>query len=193
MIVCAIAQVSIAQNIDQKEEKPAFKNEISSNVLDLVVAGSLNIDYQYLMKDNQSLLFGLTAFDTYGYFDSGDLESSSAFTLRAAWVIYMSRYQKHGGFNFYPLIKIRTGEVETNSVVYREDASGNEVESNDMTYDISGLSAGFGVGYKWVVRDTFSIGTNFELTRLLGKDLDEENSDLGVVEPRVTLAFGYRF
>lgn len=192
VVISMITTVTVAQENEEKDQIK-LKNEISTNLFDLVVGGSLNVDYQYLMKDNQALLFGLTAFDTYGYYDAGYIDSSNAVALRAGWVIYTSRYEKHGGFNFYPLLKLRFGEVTADDSVFIEDAQGNFIESSSNTYDIGGFSAGFGVGYKWVVQDKFSISTNFELTRLLGGDLDDENADLGIVEPRFGVNFGYRF
>jgi len=187
------SSIVTAQKAADDDDKPEFKNELSTNVFDLVVAGSLNVNYEYLMKDNQSFLIGLTAFDTYGYYDAGFLESSNAVALRAGWVIYTSRYENHGGFHFYPMLKLRIGEVTADGSIFIEDSDGNFVDSGRNSYDIGGFSAGFGLGYKWVVNDKFTINTNFELTRNLGGDLDSENADLGIVEPRVGVIFGYRF
>ncbi len=194
LVAFALGTINVtAQKASDDDVKPEFKNEISTNVFDLVVGGSLNVNYEYLMKDNQSFLVGLTAFDTYAYYDAGFLEESNAVSLRAAWVIYTSRYEKHGGFHFYPMLKFRTGEVTTDDVVFIENSQGDVVESNSNTYDIGGFSAGFGLGYKWVVSDKFTISTNFELTRNLGGNLESENADLGIVEPRLGVNFGYRF
>lgn len=187
------SSIVTAQKAADDDDKPEFKYELSTNVFDLVVAGSLNVDFEYLMKDNQSLLIGVTAFDTYGYFDAGFLESTNAVALRAGWVIYTSRYEKHGGFHFYPMLKLRVGEVTADYDISIIDDEGNFVDTNQRDYNIGGFSAGFGLGYKWVVSDKFTISTNFELTRNLGGNLDSENADLGIVEPRFGVIFGYRF
>lgn len=169
-----------------------YKNEISTNLLDLVVAGTLTATYESMYKKNQSFLIGISAFDTYGYMDAGYLEASRAFSARVGWVIYTGRYESHSGFHFYPLLKLRIGEVEGEADEIFQN--GVYIERSNEPYDISGFSAGFGLGYKWVVADQFSINLNFELTRNLGGQIeDEEGFSLGAVEPRTGVTFGYRF
>ena len=68
------------------------KHEISTNLFDLVVAGSLNVNYERLFEKNQSLFIGATFFDTYGYYDAGYLKSSNAVSLKAAYMIYFSKH-----------------------------------------------------------------------------------------------------
>lgn len=189
--------LSFSQNAQKEQndedQKKVYKSEISTNLFDLVVAGSLNIDYELLMEDNQSLLIGITAFDTYGYFDAGFLEESNAFSLRAAWIIYTSRYEEHGGFHFYPMLKVRAGSVTPSDPFFILDGNDNFIESQEDSYSIGGLSAGFGLGYKWVVNDKFTLSVNGEIARNLGRNIESENADLSNVEPRFGVNFGYRF
>ena len=107
--------ISIAQESDDDQTK---KHEISSNLFDLVVAGSLNVNYEHLFAKNQSLFLGVTFFDTYGYYDAGYLKSSNAVSLKAAYMIYFSKQKDHEGFYFYPQLKARTGEVVLDDYIY---------------------------------------------------------------------------
>ena len=98
-------------SFSQEEENISKKSELSTNLFDLVVAGSINVNYERLFKNNQSLYISATFFDTYGYLDAGYLEKSEAFSLKASYLIYFKKEKDHAGFNFYPLLKLRTGKV----------------------------------------------------------------------------------
>lgn len=193
IMACNLSFAQKDTDSKKEDQKKVFKSEISTNLFDLVVAGSLNFDYEHLIEGNQSFLIGITAFDTYGYYDAGYLEESNAFSLRAAWIVYTSRYEKHGGFHFYPMLKLRTGSVTPNDPFYIIDSNNNYVESTNKSYDIAGFSAGFGLGYKWVVNDKFTLSVNGELARNLGRNIENENVNLSNVEPRFGVNFGYRF
>ncbi len=192
LCACAIGFSARAQVKDNAETR-LLKNEISSNVLDIVVAGSLNVTYERFLNDNISLAGSATFFDTYGYYDAGYLESTNAFSLRASANFYVSKRRKFEGFYFYPLLKVRTGEVTADYEIFFIDNQGNFVQSNRRNYDIGGFSAGVGLGNKWVIQDRLTVTAFGEVARNLGGNLDDQNADLGAVEPRFGINFGYRF
>jgi len=162
-------------------------SEISTNLLDLVIAGTLNVNYERLFEKNQSLFIGVNLFDTYGYYDAGYIDNSSAFTLRVAYLIYFSKQKDHSGFFFYPQLKLRTGDVTIDDYYYYgDDAFADE----RFTYDVSGVSAGFGLGHKWIFSNKFTLTLNGDIARNLGNFDTDYLSD---IELRFGVNFGYRF
>jgi hypothetical protein len=171
---------------DALDETPK-KSEISTNLLDLVVAGTLNVNYERLFEKNQSLFIGVNLFDTYGYYDAGYIDKSTAFTLRAAYLIYFSKEKDHAGFFFYPQLKLRTGEVTIDDYYYY----GDDVFADErFTYDVSGFSAGFGIGHKWMFSNKFTLTLNGDIARNLG---NFDTDYLSNIELRFGVNFGYRF
>lgn len=182
-IICSF--VSFGQeNLEEKIKQ----NEITSNLFDLVVAGSFNVTYERLFEQNQSLLISTTFFETFGYYDAGFLESSSAFSVKAAYLIYFSKTKDHSGFFFYPQLKVRSGDVTTDDYGYYNWDS-VWMPSNNK-YSINGFAAGFGLGHKWVFNNTFSLMVFGEVAR----DLGNNNRDyIDNVEARFGVNFGIRF
>jgi hypothetical protein len=178
--------VSFSQETDTELIK---KSEISTNLLDLVIAGSLNVNYERLFEKNQSLFIGVTFFDTFGYYDAGYLEKTTAVSLKAAYLIYFSKEKQHAGFFFYPQVRLRTGEVTVDDYGYF-DYNTDSFNEQDYTYDVSGVSAGFGLGHKWMFNNKFTLTLNGEIARNLGNVNDEYIDNL---EARFGVILGYRF
>lgn len=165
------------------------QHEISTNLLDLVVAGTLNVNYERLFKQNQSLYIGANFFDTYGYYDAGYIEKSTALTLNAAYFVYFSKEKDHAGFFFYPQLKLRTGEVTVRDYYYYDSVLDSTVE-DEFTYDVGGVSAGFGIGHKWMFNNKFTLTLKGDIARNLG---NFDTNYLENIELRFGVNFGYRF
>ncbi|WP_431156835.1 hypothetical protein [Winogradskyella poriferorum] len=177
-------------NAQDDNTEPPKKSEISVNLLDLVVAGTLGVNYERLFDNNQSLFISANIFDTYGYYDVGYIEDNSAFSLRAAYLVYFSKDKDHHGFFFYPQLKLRTGEITVDEYYFFDEVEGQEV-NQEFTYDIGGASAGFGIGHKWMFDNKFTLTLNGDIARNLG---NFDNDDyLENVEVRFAVNFGYRF
>lgn len=174
---------------EDKNSNTLAKNEISVNLLDLVLAGTLGVNYERLFDNNQSLFIGANVFDTYGYYDAGYIEDNSAFSLEAAFLIYFSKEKDHHGFFFYPQLKLRTGEITTDDYYYYDIATETDV-NEEFIYDIGGASAGFGIGHKWVFNNKITLMLNGDIARNLG-NLDDDYLDN--IEVRFSVNFGYRF
>ena len=57
--------------------------------------------------------------------------------------------------------------------------------------DLSDVTAGFGVGHKWLFNNKITLGINGELGRELSNSF---NTDYySTVEPRFVIKFGFRF
>lgn len=172
----------------EKEEKKAGQNELTSNLFDLVVAGSFNVNYERLFASNQSLALSATIFDTFGYYDVGYIEDNTAITLQASYAIYFSRSKDHAGFFFYPLMKLRTGEITVEDYGFYNTLG--EFIDEEFKYDVGGFSAGFGLGHKWVFNEKFVLGIKSDITRNLG---GFDTDYLDEVEFKFGVNFGFRF
>lgn len=166
------------------------QSEISTNLLDLVVAGSLNVNYERLFDNNQSLLLGATFFDTYAYYDVGYIDSNTAFSFKAAYLVYFSKEKDHSGFFFYPQLKMRTGKISVDDGYYYYDGETDTYYEDKYTYDVDGFSAGFGLGHKWMFSNKFTLTVNGDVVRNLG---NFDTDYLSNVELRFGVNFGYRF
>jgi len=183
-----ISSVSLNAQNESSDITTGEKNELSTNLLDLVIAGTLNFNYERHFKNNQSLWLSLNLFDTYGYYDAGYIEDNSAFAFQASYLIYFSSDQAHHGFFFYPLAKYRFGDITTEDwYLFSEDILPSE---QNYTYEIDGFALGFGLGYKWVFSNHFTLTINAQIARNLS---DFKDDYLSNVEPRFAVNFGYRF
>ena len=188
LIVVLLSTTILEAQNEVTNEHSELKNEISANLLDLVISGTLNFNYERQFKNNQSLWLSVNLFDTYGYDDAGYIDENRAFSFQGAYLIYFSLKKDHAGFFFYPVAKYRFGDITVDDGFYylNED----EVDDFRYTYDIDGFSLGFGLGYKWVFSNRFVLTINGQVARNLGS-FDEEY--LSTVEPRFGVQFGYRF
>lgn len=192
LCACAMGYSAIAQTNDDSETR-LVKNEISSNLLDLVIAGSLNVTYERMLNNNISLAGSATFFDTYGYYDAGFLESTNAFSFRASANFYVSKRRQYEGLYFYPLLKFRTGTVTAEDEIFISNGQNGSFVSVDRPYDIGGFAAGLGLGNKWVIQDKITVTVFGEVARNLGGDINDGFGEVGNVEPRFGINFGYRF
>lgn len=142
-----------------------------------------------MFDKNQSLFVGVNFFDTYGYYDVGYIEKSTALSLKAAYLIYFSKEKDHAGFFFYPQLKLRTGEIEVEEYYYYDFENDIEVTQN-FTYDVGGVAAGFGIGHKWMFSNKFTLTLNGDIARNLG---NFDTDYLDNIEVRFGVNFGYRF
>lgn len=176
-------------NAQEASGDAPITSEISTNLLDLVVAGTLIINYERLFEKNQSLFIGVNFFDHYGYYDVGYIEKSTAVSLKAAYLIYFSQNKDHEGFFFYPQLKLRTGEVTVEDYYYYDFTNDTEITER-FTYDVGGVAAGFGLGHKWIFSNKFTLTLNGDIARNLG---NFDTDYLDNLELRFGVNFGYRF
>jgi hypothetical protein len=189
LVALMLLSVSISNAQEPSDDSPKT-SEISTNLLDLVVAGTLNVNYERLFQKNQSLLLSVNFFDTYGYYDVGYIENNSAFSFRAAYLIYFSKEKDHAGFFFYPQVKFRTGDITVDDGYIYYDGETDMYLEDEYTYDVGGVSAGFGLGHKWMFSNKFTLSLNGDIARNLG---NFETDYLSSIEVRFGVNLGYRF
>jgi hypothetical protein len=186
IMLCTIFSTN-AQELSNNDTQKT--SEISTNLLDLVVAGTLNVNYERLFTQNQSLYLGANFFDTYGYYDAGYIDKSTAISFNAAYLIYFSKEKDHAGFFFYPQLKLRTGEITVRDYYYYNYETDSTVE-DEFSYDVGGFSAGFGIGHKWMFSNKFTLTLKGDIARNLG---NFDTDYLENIELRFGVNFGYRF
>lgn len=175
---------------DAPSQKLYFKNEMTINLLDLIVAGTLNLEYERFLPKQQSVLLSVNLFDTYGYYDVGYIDTNKAFSVQGAYRFYFSSKDNYSGFYFYPLAKLRWGELTIGDSYYLIDENGDETISSDYSYDIDGLGIGFGLGHTWLIKDKITFNINGQVARDLS---DSDNRDFDQIEVRFNVGVGYRF
>ena len=107
--------------------------------------------------------------------------------MKVAYLIYFSKEKDHEGFFFYPQLKLRTGEVTIDNYYYY----GDDVDVDESySYDVGGVSAGFGLGHKWMFSNKFTLTLNGDIARNLG---NFDTDYLSNLELRFGVNFGYRF
>ena len=163
------------------------KNEIAINVFDFVVAGAVEVQYERFLERNQSLQFNATLFDNYGYWEVGDnMHNNKTHSLAAAYRFYIGR-KEHSGVFFYPYAKYMFGTQEVENFWYPEN--GNS-QLRNQEVDMNNLSLGFGLGYKWLFSQRYTLG----LDASIGRTFDEEiKNSFSEVEFKMGVSFGVRF
>ena len=109
--------------------------------------------------------------------------------MKAAYHIYFSSKKQHAGFFFYPLLRVRTGEVTVDQYNFYDFETDTYVQE-DFTYDVSGVSAGFSIGLKWMFKNKLALNISGDIARNLGNVNTEYIDNL---ELRFGVILGYRF
>lgn len=182
VLILLISTLGFAQEEENSESVKIHQNEISFNVLELILIEAVELQYERYLPKNQALQFNLTLFDSYGYWEAGSIEKSSAHSILAAYKFYMGKRDHHGVF-FYPYMKYMFGSLEHTESNWFTDQE-NEI------IDVDNFSLGFGFGYKWLFADKFTLGVDFNLGRTFNNDLAEFYSS---IEYKSGLSFGMRF
>ena len=162
-------------------------HEFSLNFLDLVTVGSVELQYEKFMPRNQSLQFNATLFETVSY-ETYDMEENNAHSLSAAYRFYMGK-KDHAGIFFFPYAKYMFGTQQHNDLYWYNETTG-ESGVDSFEVDMNNLSLGFGLGYKWVFADRYSLG----LDATLGRNFSKEVQDIfAEVDVKGGVNFGIRF
>lgn len=169
---------------ENTESADIHQNEISINLIDLISAGAVELQYERFLPQNQALQFNLTLFDNYGYWELDNIEKSSAHSILAAYKFYMGKREHHGVF-FYPFVKYMFGSLELSEPHWFIDRD-REISE----FDVDNFSVGFGFGYKWLFADKFTLGLDFNLGRTFNNELADIYSR---VEYKPGISFGMRF
>jgi hypothetical protein len=175
--------------IDSTKSK-AKRNEIAINAFELVIGGVLPISYERFIDNNQSIVVKTFFFDKH-YNDFNSI-SNNLISLQTQYNFYFSEKKQNAGFFFAPFLKFTGGKYTSNSYDYYYDSNGNYIGGSDRkTLNASALIAGFGIGYKILLKKKLSFSINTDIGRVLNENNYYRN--YGPIEARVGVNMGIRF
>lgn len=168
----------------------AKKNEITVNAFELVIGGVLPISYERFIDNSQSITVKTFLFDKhYGDFNSG---SDNLISLQTQYNFYFSEKKENAGLFFSPFLKFTKGKYSYTSYDYYIDNNGNYIgNTTKKTTDVNALIAGFGLGYKLLLKKKLSLS----LCTDIGRVLNEKGyyAQYGPIDARVGVNMGIRF
>lgn len=153
------------------------KNEVKVNILNTIMRASAEIGYERFIDTGQSVGVEVFINDRFSYYEE---KSDKKFNTSSVALSYNFYLLDDGGSGYYfsPFFKYRFGDHE-------------EVKDGiTVTTDMDAAIIGLGVGYKWVLRDKFTISPYANIGRNFS---DEVNDRFAAVEINAGLGIGYRF
>ncbi len=153
------------------------KNEITVNAFELIVGGILPISYERLIDNSQSFMIKTFFFDKkYSDFNSGD---ANLFSLQTQYNYYLSEKKKNTGFFLAAFLKLAGGKYF--SVGFPPTKK----------FGVKVSSAGFGVGYKFLLKNKLSFSITTDVGRVLS-EYAHYTYNLSI-DPRAGINMGLRF
>lgn len=184
--------IGIGQEISLEQEetyrRDTAKNEISLNVLNILVFGALDVSYERILNDNSSV--GIEMFSkVFNKNEGEDIDFSKAykkdFSLTGKFKYFLNEYKTASGFYVEGFLMMSNGVNEVDVDV--KDPETGETRQVEVPLEYTDIALGFGVGGKFVAKQGFLIDASFGL----GRNLFHKDSPDIVILPSVTV--GYRF
>lgn len=153
------------------------KNEIIVNAFELIVGGVVPISYERFIDNSQSIMIKTFFFDkNYSNFNSG---YGNLFSLQAQYNYYLSEKKKNAGFFLASFVKFTAGKYIFVGF------------PPTKKYGVKVSSAGFGVGYKFLLKNKLSFSITTDIGRVLSK-YAYYTYELPI-DPRAGINMGLRF
>ena len=153
------------------------KNEVKVNILNTIMRASVEVGYERFIDAGQSI--GLEVFinDRFSYYEE---KGDKKFNTNSVALSYNFYLLDDGGSGYYfsPFFKYRFGDHEET----KDDVK--------VTTDMNAAIIGLGAGYKWVLRDKFTISPYANIGRNFS---NEVNDRFAAVEINAGMGIGYRF
>lgn len=187
LLMMLFPSLIFAQNSLQSKVK---KNEITINAFELVIGGVLPISYERFIDNSQSITVKTFFFDKhYGDFNSG---SNNLISIQTQYNFYFSEKKENAGLFFSPFLKFTKGKHNYISYDYYIDNNGNYINSTTQRVtDINALIAGFGLGYKLLLKKKLSLSLSTDIGRVLNEK--GYYAEYGPIDARVGVNMGIRF
>jgi Protein of unknown function (DUF3575) len=166
------------------------KNEITVNAFELVIGGVLPISYERFIDNNQSITVKTFFFDKhYNDFNTG---SNNLISLQTQYNFYFSEKKENSGLFFSPFLKFTKGKDSYTFYDYYIDNNGNYIgTTSQKNRDVNALMAGFGLGYKLLLKKRLSLSLSTDIGRVLNEK--DYYAQYGPIEARVGVNVGIRF
>lgn len=161
-------------------------NEIKYNILNTIIMTSVEVGYEHFIDRDQSIGVDLYLNDRFSYYPESKSKGKKFNTtsIAASYNFYFggSNGENGSGYSVTPFLKYRFGDFE-------EDKRRDDVLVQETT-DMNSVIVGFGVGYKWVKNDSFTIQPFANIGRNFSEDV---NDRFMAIELNAGVTLGYRF
>lgn len=151
------------------------KHEVKWNIGNTIAFASVEVGYEYLFEEHQSIGAELLINDIYNMSIGRQVKDFKTNSFQLSYNYYTGG--RESGFVISPLLKFRTGE-------YRKT-------ENDPVIDMDSFVLGAGVGYKWNFNDKFVFGPYANVGRNFSDEVNDEFN--AAVEFYAGFGIGYRF
>jgi hypothetical protein len=175
----------------QEEEitqRNSTQNEVSLNILNVLVFGALDLSYERLMSDHSSLGFEMFS-KVFNKNEGEDVDLSKVyakdFSLTTKFKYFLNEEKTAWGFYAEGFGMFSNGM--NGREVTRKDPVTGDSEKVEVDLEFTDFALGIGVGGKFVTKQGFLIDVSFGL----GRNLFHKDSPDIVILP--TVSTGYRF
>lgn len=153
----------------------AQKHEIKWNIGNTILHASVEVGYEYLIDNHQSVGVELLFNDVYNLRIGRQAKDFDTNSFKVAYNYYTG--ERNNEFVISPFIQARVGE-------YQEYSDSEKI-------DMDSFIVGIGGGYKWNINDKFVFGPYFTIGRNFSEEVNDEFNT--PVEFGVGFGIGYRF
>lgn len=150
-------------------------HEIKWNIGNTIGFASVEVGYEYIFDDNQSVGAEFLINDVYNMSIGRQVKDFSTNSFQLSYNYYISG--RNNSLVISPLLKFRTG-------TYQKTESDPEINMDSF---ILGLQA----GYKWIFNDKFTLGPYASIGRNFSDEVNDEFN--GAVEFHAGFGLGFRF
>lgn len=183
----AVAQTNDS-SFDEINNRNTGQNEISLNVLNVIIFGALEGAYERILSDNSSL--GIEVFaKAFNKNEGEDVDLSEVyskdFSVTSKFKYFIKEDKRASGFYAEAFGMVSDGINEKE--VDRIDPLTGEMRSVEEDREYTDFALGFGIGGKFVAKQGFLMDVSFGL----GRNLFHKDSPDIVILP--TASVGYRF
>lgn len=153
----------------------AQKHEVKWNIGNTILHASVEVGYEYLIDNHQSVGAELLFNDVYNLRIGRQASDFNTNSFKIAYSYYTG--DRNDKFQISPFIQARTGDYQR--------------YSDSEKIDMDSFIVGIGGGYKWNINDKFVFGPYFTIGRNFSEAVNDEFNT--PVELGVGFGIGYRF
>lgn len=150
-------------------------HEVKWNIGNTIAFASVEVGYEYLFDENQSVGAELLINDVYNMSIGRQVKDFKTNSFQLSYNYYVSGRQN--SLVLSPLLKVRTGD-------YQKTPS-------DPKVDMTSFILGFQAGYKWILNDKFTVGPYASIGRNFSEEVNDEFNI--AVEFHAGIGLGLRF
>lgn len=151
------------------------KHEFNWNIANTIIFASIEVGYEYLIDNHQSVGATMLFNDTYNMSFGREIKDFDTNSFRVSYNYYTG--EQNDEFVISPFMKFRTGEYQ-------------KTES-DPVVDMDSFILGIGGAYKWNFNNKFVFGPFVDLGRNFSSEVNDEFN--AAVEFYMGFNVGYRF